>query len=44
MTSENKCIIAFNLSFLFSRSDLLQEAVHDLTDWLEAGEIQAPQV
>jgi NADPH:quinone reductase-like Zn-dependent oxidoreductase len=44
MTRENKSVIAFNLSFLFSRSDLLQEAVRDLTCWLEAGKIQAPPV
>lgn len=44
MTSENKGVIAFNLSFLFSRTDLLDDAVQDLTAWVEAGLIQAPQV
>jgi NADPH:quinone reductase-like Zn-dependent oxidoreductase len=44
MTSENKGVIAFNLSFLFDRSDLLQEAMSALSAWVEAGQIQAPPV
>jgi NADPH:quinone reductase-like Zn-dependent oxidoreductase len=44
MTSENKGVVAFNLSFLFARTDLLQAAVNDLTIWLEAGIVQAPRV
>jgi NADPH:quinone reductase-like Zn-dependent oxidoreductase len=44
MTSENKGVVAFNLSFLFARTDLLQAAVNDLTTWLEAGIVQAPRV
>jgi synaptic vesicle membrane protein VAT-1 len=43
MTSENKGVIAFNLSFLFARTDLLHAAVNDLTTWLEAGILQAPK-
>jgi NADPH:quinone reductase-like Zn-dependent oxidoreductase len=44
MTSENKGVVAFNLSFLFARIDLLHTAVSDLTTWIEAGSIQAPKV
>jgi synaptic vesicle membrane protein VAT-1 len=44
MTSENKGVVAFNLSFLFARTDLLHAAVNDLTTWLEAGILQAPKV
>jgi NADPH:quinone reductase-like Zn-dependent oxidoreductase len=44
MTSENMGVVAFNLSFLFSRADLLHAAVNDLATWLEAGIIQAPKV
>jgi len=44
MTSENKGVVAFNLSFLFGRTDLLQTAVNDLTAWVEAGSLRAPQV
>jgi len=44
MTTENRGVVAFNLSFLFGRTDLLQTAVNDLTAWVEAGSIRAPQV
>jgi NADPH:quinone reductase-like Zn-dependent oxidoreductase len=44
MTTENRGVVAFNLSFLFGRTDLLQTAVSDLTAWVEAGSIRAPQV
>lgn len=40
MTSENRSIIAFNLSYLFHRKDLLQEAVRDLLPWVEDGKIK----
>ena len=43
MTTENKGVVAFNLSFLFARTDLLHAAVHDLTAWVEAGNIQVPK-
>ena len=44
MTQENKSLIAFNLSFLFDRRDLLREAMQDLTNWVEEGKIKAPPV
>ena len=44
MTGENKGVVAFNLSFLFDRTDLLHAAVDDLTAWVEAGKIAVPQV
>ncbi|KLK94147.1 zinc-binding dehydrogenase [Microvirga vignae] len=44
MTSGNKGVVAFNLSFLFARTDLLHAAVSDLTTWVEAGIMQAPKV
>ncbi|WP_445501697.1 synaptic vesicle VAT-1 family membrane protein [Microvirga sp. G4-2] len=44
MTTENKGVVAFNLSFLLDRTDLLQAAVNDLTTWVEAGHIQVPSV
>src|SRR3954471_20931487 len=44
MTTENRGVVAFNLSFLFGRTDLLHTAVKDLTAWVEAGNIRAPQV
>jgi len=44
MTSENKSLITFNLSFLFDRRDLLDEAMIDLLMWFEEGKIKAPLV
>jgi len=44
MTSDNKGVVAFNLSFLFDRIDLLHPAVNDLTAWVDAGRIGVPQV
>jgi len=44
MTQENKSLIAFNLSFLFHRKDLLQESMQDLLRWVEKGKIKAPVV
>ena len=42
MTNENKSLIAFNLSFLFHRVDLLLESMKDLLKWVEDGKIKAP--
>ena len=42
MTNENKSLIAFNLSYLFHRGDLLKESMQDLLNWVEEGKIKAP--
>jgi len=42
MTNDNKSLIAFNLSYLFHRLDLLEEAMRDLVKWVEDGKIKAP--
>ena len=42
MTNENKSLIAFNLSYLFHRMDLLNESMQDLLRWVEEGKIQPP--
>ncbi len=44
MTSENKSLITFNLSFLFDRRDLLDEAMIDLLMWFDEGKIKAPLI
>jgi NADPH:quinone reductase-like Zn-dependent oxidoreductase len=44
MTQENKSLVAFNLSFLFHRMDLLQETMQDLIKWVENGKILAPAI
>jgi NADPH:quinone reductase-like Zn-dependent oxidoreductase len=42
MTGDNKSLIAFNLSYLFHRLDLLEDAMGDLIQWVEDGKIKAP--
>ncbi len=44
MTSENKSLITFNLSFLFGRRDLFTEAMGALLAWYEAGKLVLPQI
>jgi NADPH:quinone reductase-like Zn-dependent oxidoreductase len=42
MTNENKSLIAFNLSYLFDKVELLQEAMQDVLRWTEKEKIKAP--
>lgn len=44
MSSENKSLITFNLSFLFGRQDLFNEAMSDLLNWYNQGLIKVPKV
>lgn len=44
MTSDNKSVLAFNLSFLFHQQALLAEAMMRLLDWAAAEKIRPPQV
>ncbi len=44
MTNENKSVISFNLSYLFHRADLLDEAMQDLLKWVAEGKIKPPKV
>lgn len=44
MSSENKSLITFNLSFLFGREDLFTEAMNDLLKWHEEGQLKVVQV
>ncbi|MCA9516096.1 MAG: zinc-binding dehydrogenase [Myxococcales bacterium] len=42
MTQSSKSVLAFNLSYLFDRTELFRPAVAELTGWLEDGTLQAP--
>jgi NADPH:quinone reductase-like Zn-dependent oxidoreductase len=44
MTNENKSVMAFNLSYLFDRPDILAESMEALTSWVEQGKLTAPRV
>jgi NADPH:quinone reductase-like Zn-dependent oxidoreductase len=43
MTSDNKSVIAFNLSYLFERKDLFIEAIEQMVRLLEEGFIVGPE-
>lgn len=44
MTGENRSVLAFNLSYLFERKDLLGLAMTDLLRWVDEGRLAAPSV
>ncbi len=44
LTNDNKSVLAFNLSYLFDRNELLQEGMKALLGWLEAGKLKPPKV
>jgi NADPH:quinone reductase-like Zn-dependent oxidoreductase len=44
LTMESKSVLAFNLSYLYDRLDLLEACMGDLVSWLNDGSIKAPGV
>ncbi len=44
MTSDNKSIVAFNLSFLFPEHHLLNEGMAELVKWLDEKRIKPPHI
>ena len=44
MTNANKSVLAFNLSYLFHRHEILQEAMARLSGWIDEGRFVAPPV
>ncbi len=44
MTNSSHSVLAFNLSYLFDRNDLLAEGLGQIVSWLEAGTLVAPPV
>jgi synaptic vesicle membrane protein VAT-1 len=44
MTNDNKSVMAFNLSYLFERTALLQEAMDVLTRSVETGSLKSPPI
>lgn len=43
MTNENRSVMAFNLSYLFDRPDLLVEAMTTIGTWIGEGKLRAPR-
>ena len=44
MVNENRSVLAFNLSYLFAKQDLLREAMGRLLAWLAEGKLDPPPV
>jgi NADPH:quinone reductase-like Zn-dependent oxidoreductase len=44
LTTDSKSVLAFNLSYLFDRTDLLELFIADLERWVASGEVVAPPV
>jgi len=44
MTTENKNVLAFNLSFLFSQKELLKRSMNQINAWLEEGKLVVPPI
>lgn len=44
LTNESKSVLAFNLSYLFDRTDILEEGMRAVLDWLAAGHLPPPSV
>ena len=44
MTTENKSVMAFNLSFLFDRHELLKESMAQLLHWEKQGTLKVGKV
>jgi NADPH:quinone reductase-like Zn-dependent oxidoreductase len=44
MTGENRSVMAFNLSYLFDRGDILRDAMDQLMGWYREGKLQLPKI
>ena len=44
MTNDNKSVMAFNLSYMFDKKDVLTEAVRTMFSWLSEKKVVPPQV
>src|SRR5262245_6193955 len=44
LCNDNKSVLAFNLSYLFHKTEILREGMERLVGWVEEGRIQPPPV
>jgi NADPH:quinone reductase-like Zn-dependent oxidoreductase len=44
MTDRNRAVLAFNLSYLFTRTDELPATLEQLTSWVKTGQLRVPRV
>ncbi len=44
MTEENRSVMAFNLSYLFERADMLEKGMAQLLQWYRDGQLRSPTI
>lgn len=44
LTTRNRSVMGFNLSYLFERNDVLQGAMSEMLGWVESGRLKPPRV
>lgn len=44
LTTRNRSVLGFNLSFLFEQSDVLDRGLKQLLEWLEQGKLGTPKI
>ena len=44
MTNVNRALLCFNLSFMFNRTDVLEEAMGKLIQYVKNGQLKVPKV
>ena len=44
LTTRNRSVLGFNLSFLFDRTDTMRRGLQQLLQWLDEGRLQPPRV
>ncbi|MGB5260515.1 MAG: zinc-binding dehydrogenase [Gammaproteobacteria bacterium] len=44
LTTRNRSILGFNLSYLFDRQDMLQRGMEEILGWVEAGSLRLPDI
>ena len=44
MTSSNKSVLAFNLSFMFGEKELLSSFLKQMLEWLDEGKLDPPTI
>lgn len=44
LTTDSKSVLAFNLSYLFDRTDILEDGMRRLLAWYAQGKLRVPEV
>ena len=44
LTTHNRSVLGFNLSYLFDRKDILQRGMQEILGWIETGKLRLPAI